>query len=72
MRCQCRIGKVDSVIAFDQLGEVLSILRVTPNVPSGVVVARDLVAETLSRLPLCECSYLAATGGSRGRKYLLR
>ena len=42
MRCQCRIGKVDSVIAFDQLGEVSSILRVTPNVPSGVVVAEGI------------------------------
>jgi anaerobic selenocysteine-containing dehydrogenase len=32
----------DSVIAFNQLGEVSFILRVTPKVPSGVVVAEGI------------------------------
>ena len=32
----------DSVIAFNQLGEVSFILRITPNVPSGVVVAEGV------------------------------
>jgi len=32
----------DSVIAFNQLGEVSFILHVTPKVPSGVVVAEGI------------------------------
>jgi anaerobic selenocysteine-containing dehydrogenase len=32
----------DSVIAFNQLGEVSFILRITPNVPTGVVVAEGV------------------------------
>jgi len=30
------------VIAFNQLGEVSFVLRITPNVPSGVVVAEGV------------------------------
>jgi anaerobic selenocysteine-containing dehydrogenase len=36
------IKEGDSVIAFNQLGEVSFILRVTPKVPSGVVVAEGI------------------------------
>jgi anaerobic selenocysteine-containing dehydrogenase len=36
------IKEGDSIIAFNQLGEVSFILRVTPKVPSGVVVAEGI------------------------------